>query len=51
MKEYSVAIVGATGAVGRELMTGLEERNFPLKELRLLASSRKVKNYLFAVIC
>ncbi|HIZ77351.1 MAG TPA: aspartate-semialdehyde dehydrogenase [Firmicutes bacterium] len=40
MKEYSVAIVGATGAVGRELMTGLEERNFPLKELRLLASSR-----------
>lgn len=40
MKKYAVAIVGATGAVGRELMKGLEERNFPLKELRLLASSR-----------
>lgn len=40
MKKYAVAIVGATGAVGQELINGLEERNFPLKELRLLASSR-----------
>ena len=40
MKKYAVAIVGATGAVGGELINGLEERNFPLKELRLLASSR-----------
>lgn len=40
MKKFAVAIVGATGAVGQELMRGLEERNFPLKELRLLASSR-----------
>ncbi|MEG1821303.1 MAG: aspartate-semialdehyde dehydrogenase [Clostridiales bacterium] len=40
MKKFNVAIVGATGAVGKELMTGLEERNFPLNELRLLASSR-----------
>ncbi|MDO4541944.1 MAG: aspartate-semialdehyde dehydrogenase, partial [Bacillota bacterium] len=39
MKRFNVAIVGATGAVGKELMTGLEERNFPLNELRLLASS------------
>lgn len=48
MKEYAVAIVGATGAVGGELIKGLEERNFPLKELRLLASSRsKGKKLLF----
>ena len=35
-----VAIVGATGAVGVELLRCLEQRNFPLAELRLLASSR-----------
>lgn len=35
-----VAIVGATGAVGREMLVCLEERNFPLRELTLLASAR-----------
>ena len=40
MKRYNVAIVGATGAVGKELITLLGERKFPLKSLRLLASSR-----------
>jgi len=35
-----VAIVGATGAVGREMLRVVEERNFPLDELVLLASSR-----------
>ncbi|MGA7538809.1 MAG: aspartate-semialdehyde dehydrogenase [Steroidobacteraceae bacterium] len=35
-----VAIVGATGAVGVELIRCLEERRFPLSELRLLASAR-----------
>jgi len=35
-----VAIVGATGAVGQELIKVLEERNFPLSELRLYASNR-----------
>jgi aspartate-semialdehyde dehydrogenase len=35
-----VAIVGATGAVGVELIKCLEQRKFPLKELRLLASAR-----------
>lgn len=35
-----VAIVGATGAVGRELMACLEARDFPVGELRLLASPR-----------
>ena len=36
----NVAILGATGRVGQELLKVLEERNFPLKELRLLASAR-----------
>ncbi len=35
-----VAIVGATGAVGVEFLRCLEERNFPLRELKLLASAR-----------
>jgi len=35
-----VAIVGATGAVGREMLVCLEERNFPLSQLTLLASAR-----------
>ncbi|HSY04701.1 MAG TPA: aspartate-semialdehyde dehydrogenase [Steroidobacteraceae bacterium] len=35
-----VAIVGATGAVGVELLRCLEQRRFPLSELRLFASSR-----------
>lgn len=39
-KEYSVAIVGATGVVGRDLIRMLEERDFPVKKLRLLASKR-----------
>lgn len=42
MKEFNVAILGATGAVGREMLKILEERNFPVKELRLLASARSV---------
>lgn len=39
---YRVAIMGATGAVGTELLELLEERNFPVKELILLASPRSV---------
>lgn len=37
-KSYRVAILGATGAVGTELMSLLLERKFPLSELKLLAS-------------
>lgn len=37
---HKVAIVGATGAVGQELLAVLEQRAFPLDELRLLASPR-----------
>ena len=36
----NVAIVGATGVVGRTMLSILEERNFPVSELRLIASSR-----------
>jgi len=35
-----VAIAGSTGAVGQELLQLIQERNFPFKELRLLASAR-----------
>ncbi len=40
MKEYVVAVLGATGAVGQEMIKGLQERNFPAKELIPLASAR-----------
>ena len=40
MKTYNVAIVGATGAVGEVLLELLEERNFPVENLYLLASER-----------
>ncbi len=39
-KSYHVAIVGATGAVGDELLRVLERRSFPVVSLRLLASAR-----------
>ena len=39
-KGYKVAVVGATGAVGREMVSVLEEREFPVDELVLLASER-----------
>ena len=42
MKKYNVGILGATGAVGQEMLKVLGERNFPLNELRLLASERSV---------
>ncbi|MFP6592746.1 MAG: aspartate-semialdehyde dehydrogenase, partial [Candidatus Latescibacterota bacterium] len=37
---YNVAIMGATGAVGQIFLELLAERDFPMDELRLLASSR-----------
>jgi aspartate-semialdehyde dehydrogenase len=40
MRKYRVAIAGATGAVGREMMKVLEEREFPVSELVPLASER-----------
>lgn len=40
MESYNVAVLGATGAVGRTMIKILEERNFPVKRLLPLASAR-----------
>lgn len=45
-QSYRVAILGATGAVGTELLALLEERNFPLSELKLLSSPRSAGQQL-----
>jgi aspartate-semialdehyde dehydrogenase len=43
---FRVAILGATGAVGTELIELLETRNFPVSQLKLLASPRSAGSYL-----
>jgi len=40
MRLYNVAVVGATGLVGRKIVQLLEERRFPIAEVRFLASER-----------
>ena len=40
MSKYNVGVMGATGAVGSRFLSILEERKFPIKNIRLLASSR-----------
>ena len=40
MKQYNLAILGATGAVGQEFINLLNERDFPFANLKLLASAR-----------
>ncbi len=42
MRKYQVAVVGATGLVGGEMISTLEQRNFPVGELVLLASERSL---------
>ena len=42
MKTYTVAVLGATGAVGQEMINALAERNFPVGKLIPLASARSV---------
>ncbi len=46
MKKWNVAVMGATGAVGLRFLSILEERNFPIKSLRLLASERSAGKIL-----
>ena len=46
---YKVGIVGATGAVGQELIGLLERRQFPLSELKLFASSRSAGKQIEAL--
>ena len=46
MKKVNVAILGATGAVGREMLKVLEERQFPINQLKALASARSAGKVL-----
>ena len=47
MRGYSVAVVGATGMVGQEFIKILEQRNFPVAKIKLLASDRSAGKKLF----
>lgn len=40
MKQFNVALLGASGAVGKEILKVLEERDFPIAKLKLLSSAR-----------
>ena len=55
MKKFNIGILGATGAVGQEMMKILAERNFPINELRLLASKnsagKKIGDYTVVEAC
>src|SRR5438034_4993252 len=42
MRDYHIAVVGATGAAGTELLRVLERRNFPVASLRAIGSARSV---------
>ena len=46
MKQYTIAIVGATGAVGQEILKVMAERDFPVGDLRLLATERSAGRVL-----
>lgn len=48
MKSYRVAILGASGAVGKEMLKVLEEYKFPIGELRLLSSKRSAGTCIHA---
>ena len=45
-KEYVVAVVGATGAVGSRMITMLEESSLPIKSIKLLATIRSAGKVL-----
>ena len=45
-REYTVAVVGATGAVGSELLRILDERRFPVRDLRRFASERSAGTFI-----
>ncbi len=47
MEEFNVAIVGATGLVGQEFLKILDQRNFPVASIKLLASERSSGTKLF----
>ena len=45
-KKYNVAILGATGAVGRRMIDQLAKSTIPIKSVKLLASSRSAGTHL-----
>ena len=47
MAQYKVVVVGASGAVGQEILTVLEERDFPVGELKLCATSRSAGKEIY----
>ncbi len=47
MAQYKVVVVGASGAVGQEILNVLEERNFPVGELKLCATSRSAGKEMY----
>jgi aspartate-semialdehyde dehydrogenase len=46
MKKYKLAVVGATGAVGREMIHMLEQRKFPIQSIKFFASQKSIGKYL-----
>jgi len=46
MRELTVAVIGATGVVGSEMLKILEQRNFPLKHVRAIATSRSAGQFI-----
>ena len=47
MKKFKIAIVGATGAVGREMLRCVFQFNFPFESIKLLASARSAGKEYF----
>lgn len=45
-KQYSIAVVGGTGAVGREMLNTLQRRGFPVGALRVMASARSAGSHI-----
>ena len=46
MRKYNIAVLGATGAVGREMLKVLFERRFPIQDIRALASARSAGSHV-----
>lgn len=47
MREYNVAIVGASGVVGQQIIKILQERNFPIKNIKFLGNNSKNQEVIF----
>lgn len=47
MKKYKIAILGASGAVGKEILKQLEIANLPIQQIKCLASKNSIGHFLF----